>query len=36
MTIKKAVAEKAEEKADKVEDAAADKDNDKLTSSKPR
>ena len=35
-TIKKAAASKAEEEVDKVENAVADKDNDKLTSSKPR
>ena len=35
-TINKAAASKAEEEVGKVEDAVADKDNDKLTSSKPR
>ena len=35
-TIIKAAATEAKEEADKVEDAAADKDNNKLTSLKPR
>ena len=35
-TIKEAAAAEAEEEADKVEDAVADKDDDKLASSRPR